>query len=188
MRPALYLAALLGLTLSVQGQSSIVYNGNFEGGWNNGPLGWGWTDSVALTGDGLNNYAEVFGSLYQDLATSPGQPYSLNFRMAGNYPIMNLAILNVMWGEEMIGTVTWNSAGDDTNDPGWVYAEFDVIASASTTRLTFDNPLATNNIPLPLWFSKIDDVQVVIAPEPSVWILGGVGSVVLFATRRRLSR
>ena len=126
MRPALYLAALLGLTLSVQGQSSIVYNGNFEGGWNNGPLGWGWTDSVALTGDGLNNYAEVFGSLYQDLATSPGQPYSLNFRMAGNYPIMNLAILNVMWGEEMIGTVTWNSAGDDTNDPGWVYAEFDV--------------------------------------------------------------
>src|SRR6516164_1493223 len=63
-------------------QSNLVKNGGFE----NGLIGWGWTYNVALFSfsdpEGGDNYVGVYGTLYQDLNTTPGQQYDVRFAMA----------------------------------------------------------------------------------------------------------
>jgi hypothetical protein len=177
------LSVALGLwAFQARCQVNLVSNGGFEGGYNNGPRGWGWTYNVTLwsgfpgAAEG-GCYAGVDGTLYQDLHTTPGQAYELRFAMAGNFNQGQVAELDIQWGSLTLGSLTWNPAGHSINNLGWVWGDFEVTATASTTRLTFENPnVGTQNIPL------LDAVQVIAVPEPSslglvsLGILGGLMS------------
>ena len=157
-------------------QSNLVKNGGFE----NGLIGWGWTYNVALFSfsdpEGGDNYVGVYGTLYQDLNTTPGQQYDVRFAMAGNFNLPQTAELDVQWG-----SLTWNPAGHSIYNLGWVWGDFDVTATSLTTRLTFKNPnVGTQNIPL------LDAVQVVAVPEPSsLWLISvGILGALLAAVIR----
>jgi hypothetical protein len=160
-------AALIMYDLTASSQINIVNNGGFEGGWNNGPVGWQWTYNVGLD-EGFSSaaqggsFAQVYGTLYQDLPTAPGHQYHIEFAMAGNYAVPQQAELDVQWGNTTVGSVTWDPAGHNVNNLGWVWGEFDVVATTTFTWLTFSNPnVGTENIP------DLDAVSVVAVPEPS---------------------
>jgi hypothetical protein len=188
VRSATGLLILCIAAWSVQGQGNLLRNGSFEEGWSNGPIGWGWTYNVGQASgfsgaaDG-RNWADVFGTLYQDLPTEPGQLYRLSFAMAGNFNIAELTVMNVLWGGSMVGTFTWNPAGRDINNLGWVYGDIEAVASASNTRLTFENPFVGTQTII-----RLDAVEVTLVPEPSGFILFTLGALGLLVVRRTRPR
>jgi len=183
-------------------QQNIVQNGSFEAGWqNNAPIDWGWTYNVSLAwgfsgaADG-RNFAEVYGTLFQILPTTPGQEYQVEFALAGNFNVSEPNVVNVLWGGTSVETASWNPAGHTINNLGWVWVDFDVTAHAPTTQISFDNPFVgdgSQRIP------KIDAITVEAvgrAPVPDVaasaWLLGfGLLAVVgmrsqICSSRRRV--
>ena len=148
-------------------QQNIVHNGSFESGFTLSP----WTTSgtglfAGFEGaaDGLN-FADIGGFLYQDLATTPGLTYHLRFAMAGNINWPGLITMETLWGNTIAAETTWNPAGHSINNLGWIYTDIDLAADSSLTRLTFENPGASNQQPF------LDAVSVVVVPEPSAMSL-----------------
>lgn len=166
--------------------ANLVVNGSFEQGF----TGWGYTYNFGVgfgfpsTADGAN-FGEVYGTIYQDLPTIPGQQYHLRFALAGNFNISDLTLLNVRWDGPQVGSATWNPAGHNINDLGWVWTDLDLIAGDSSTRLTFENPYvgdSSGRIP------RLDAITVMAVPEPSMAALIGVGAgVALLRRGRRVS-
>ena len=163
-------------------QGNIVQNGGFEQGY----AGWGWTYNFGVwygfpdAAEG-RNWGEVDGTIYQDLATIPGQQYQLQFALAGNLNISSSAVVNVLWGGNGIGSVSWNPAGHNINNMGWVWSDFDVTASSFTTRLTFANPYVGDGSGR---IDLVDAISVVAIPEPSSLLLFGVGWLALLKRKR----
>jgi hypothetical protein len=182
---AVLLASAALLPLTALGQGNLVVNGSFENGWNNGPVGWGWTVNVGL-GNGFPGVADgtsmvtVYGSLFQNLATTPGQAYRVRFALASNSSYPGESSLALSWGGNYLGTTTWYSP----NTPGnglnfyWIYGEYNVVAASESTLLNFQVVGSTLQ-------PFIDDVSVVAVPEPSVLALGAAGLVMLGLARRR---
>jgi hypothetical protein len=169
--------ALLVLTATastgrLSAQSTIVFNGSFEDccagpdripGWDTfAPVFVG----VMGAADG-QNFAEINhpnGPLQQTLQTAPGQLYHLSFAVGG--PGSGTALAEVTWGNTLLGTTIWTSETSGTGRYGWIYGEYEALASSSSTRLQFDqNPLSTMT-----YF--LDDISVVQVPEPSSVALG----------------
>jgi len=174
-------AALLLSQSRLSAQQNIVQNGSFDVGWeNNSIIDWGYTYNEGLDegcpdADADGCYAEVYGTLFQDLQTVPGQTYQLQFALSG---ISVPSTLDVLWGGESIGSVSWSPAGHNADNMGWVWFDFDVTASSSSTQLAFDNPfLADGSGRIP----DLDAVTVEAVPEPeSLWLLG-FGLLAIFA-------
>jgi hypothetical protein len=165
----------------VHGQGNLVRNGGFEGEVSDGETAWGWTYNMGVemgwpgAAEGGNN-AIVHGTLFQDVPTEPGQRYRLAFAMAGNFNIPHRAMLNVHWGEEILGPFTWSPGGRDMNDMGWIPIDLEVIAVETPTRLRFENPfVGTPNV------IRLDAVEVTWIPEPSVAVLLALGGLGLLA-------
>jgi hypothetical protein len=171
--------ALLGFVLwlsqcRLTAQQNIVQNGSFENGYQNGPVDWGWTYIPGLAlgfpdaADG-SNWADVYGTLFQTLQTTPGQEYQLQFALSGNFNISAPSFADVLWDGVNIGNASWSPAGHNINNMGWVWVDFDVTAPTSSSLLTFENPFVgdgSGRIP------RIDAVSVEAVPEPAgIWLL-----------------
>jgi hypothetical protein len=164
-----YLAGYLGLLiagslcLSSSGiPINLVQNGSFESlslsPWTQSGVGlWMGFGGAA---DGAN-FAGIDGYLYQDLVTTPGQTYDLRFAMAGNINWPGLITMDTLWGGSVVDVTTWNPAGHNMNNLGWIYSDVTLVASSSLTRLEFLNPGQVNQGPF------LDAVSVTAVPDGS---------------------
>lgn len=187
------------LTLHVEAQGTyvlspenIVRNGSFE----LEPFGLPppyWTGSLGLgTGipgaaDGRNVAVFTTTNEYaaQTLLTTAGQAYHLSFAVSGNSKFRAIEIMQVSWGDSVVGNTTWVSPY--TPESGlnfdWVYGNFDVVATSSSTVLSFQqDPASTRGV---IFF---DAVQVVPIPEPlslSTLVAGTLALVIVLCPRAK---
>jgi choice-of-anchor C domain-containing protein len=93
--------------------------------------------SVDLTGD-------TPGTIAQDVPTTPGQPYTLRFAMAGHPLGLDEGSpaekrMEVWWNGALLDTTAFDVTGRTTYDMGWRYHEYSVVGAASgaATQLRF---------------------------------------------------
>jgi choice-of-anchor C domain-containing protein len=100
------------------------------------------------------------GTIYQDIATEPGERYRIQFAYAGAVHAQCGAggnkTFNVLWGGALIDSVSFNTVGRTTTSMGWVYYTAEVTASSTTTRLRFQSTTTGGTICGP----TLDDVSV----------------------------
>jgi hypothetical protein len=181
----LALAACLGLARPAS--ADLVINGGFETG---DFTGWTQSGDPRFTGVGnaatlanlggsvhSGNFAAFFGPgtlgfITQDLATTPGTTYALDFWLA--HPFTDPGS-----GVEWLVRVDGNTLLDSHDTPNFDYREF-----------TFTFTATSNSTPLQLGFGEppnfffLDDVSVNAVPEPGSCLLAGVGTAVLFGYSR----
>lgn len=132
--------------------------------------------------------------MYQDISTIIGQEYVLRFAMSGEtggcavYGPNGDKTASVSWGGSVLQNITLTPAADNcAAGPwqfSWTYFEYNVTATASSTRLYF-----ADNMPWSTAYGMtLDDVSLVEAsvPTPGTLELFGVGLLALFGLRRRL--
>lgn len=81
------------------------------------------------------------GTIYQDLATTPGAAYTLSFYLAGN-PDGAPTVKNVQvsWDNAVIAappTPSFDTTGHSKSNMGWAQFIYNVVATGTTTRLEF---------------------------------------------------
>ncbi|MCX5894100.1 MAG: hypothetical protein NTW80_14265, partial [Deltaproteobacteria bacterium] len=115
------------------------------------------------------------GTISQNLATTPGQSYLLNFYLwvDGQPPFYNPNRVTVQWGSDTVFD-QFNVPG---NPGGWSLLQVGVVASDPLTTLT----LGGYNFQGPIF---IDDVSVNPVPVPCTLVLLGSGLLPLLGWRR----
>ncbi|MGI4881027.1 MAG: PEPxxWA-CTERM sorting domain-containing protein [Janthinobacterium lividum] len=190
-------AAMLAAAPAVAGVN-LVANGGFE---LNGGLGdtafTGWTlidDGYFIDGASWDyaafegNYFAATGcqvqscQISQDIATVAGQHYRLSFAFN---PGEEVSQTDPAQGETIVTFGTTAVADFVNGEFGWATHSYDVLATGSTTTLTFQG----HQDPA---FSGIDAVSLVVAaavPEPAAWglMVTGFGLVGAAARRRRVA-
>ena len=164
---------------------NIVTNGSFEDGWNNGPVGWGWTTNIAL-GEGFSGAADgtcevdLYGTLFQTLHTTIGQKYEVRYAVSGNSGFPGVSVIGLTWGGHFIGNTTWTSPNTTGNGLNWdwVYGDFTVVADSASTVISFQG-YGTS------WKPSMDAVSVVAIPEPGVVGLAVFGLIGCWCRHRR---
>ncbi len=183
-------AIVLAQTLPVQASIYTLPPGNLvqNGGFEQGLTVWGYTYNWGVAfgypsaAEG-SNFADIYGTIYQTLATVPGQEYQLEFAISGNFNIASGEVLNALWGSDTVATATWNPAGHNVNNFGWVFTTVDVTATSSSTVLTFSDPFVGDGTQR---IVNIDAVSVIAVPEPSSAFLIGLGGIVFLWRRPAL--
>jgi len=186
---AISTAAYGGLTLDdvsltpLGPSPNLLVNGSFEDppgiptyhtlGPGTGLPGWviesGTVDHVGLdwvAADGLqcldlNGSFELIGTIYQDVPTIPGQSYHVRFAYAGNFfcgPVVKTT--QVTWDGSLLEEVSFDTTGHSETNLGWVYFDYLVVASNTTTRLRFQSTTSTFCGP------ALDDVSVTLVETP----------------------
>lgn len=135
--------------------------------------------SVAFNGVQWHEMDRASGAtgIFQDLTTEVGQTYLLSFAYAPR-PFTAAAdnVFEVLWGGSTVVTLgPLTPPGGDVID--WQVASFVVTASATTTRLQFNDIGDVVSVG-----ALLDNVSVV--PEPSTWAIASLGVVALALTRR----
>jgi hypothetical protein len=170
------LLTLLALTATAQSSfergDNLVGNGSFESlsfspDVNLSP--WQWSGCMSLVvnepqraAEG-SNFAVVCGLIYQDIATVPGLTYEVRFAFGGNeQEQQNRESLHVTWASQEIATIPVTPVPQQS--PQWRYLTYDVVTENNTTRLGFTSYPGQA-------FPYIDEVSVVVVPEPSVFSL-----------------
>ncbi len=104
----------------------------------------------------LSGIFELVGTIYQDIATIPGQTYTLRFAFAGNPEDVGGADkrMKVFWNDGELADLTFNTAGRSFTDMGWRYYTYKVTATGTTSRVKFQS--LTFNFLGPV----IDDVSI----------------------------
>lgn len=165
-------AGLEGWTIGNGGGVDIVHSTGFE------PLYW-----RAATGD-ISLSLNFFGrdSVSQQLVTTPGVHYEIGFAMAAEvYGGPAQRTMDVLWNGAVVGSPTFDYTGQGPTTMGWVRFAYDVVGTGSDA-LTFSSTTDSNYGP------ALDDVSVVLAPEPntaSLVVLGAVSLVFVRARKRR---
>jgi hypothetical protein len=162
-RTTFHLGLLVTIAMSVKCFSlpiNLVQNGSFESmsltPWTASHVGLFLGFGGAADG---GNFAGLGGFLYQDLSTTPGQAYDLQFAMAGNVNWPGLITMDTYWGNSLVAVTTWNPAGHSYANLGWIYGDMTVVATGATTRLEFANPVQLNQQPF------LDAVRVTAVPD-----------------------
>jgi choice-of-anchor C domain-containing protein len=153
----------------VRAGTSLIVNGSFEtpyvdptwvNYWNAGQSYGGWTvGSGSIDQIAQGDYAYTYnwqaadgvqsldmtglgsaGTMYQDVATSPGAVYELRFALAGNYYVdPAIKTLRVWWEGSIVGTYTFDVTGKTQRNMGWTYVTAQFVGSGGLSRLTFES-------------------------------------------------
>ncbi len=111
-----------------------------------------------------NQYTELDASgqprLYQDLPTTVGKSYQLQFAFSPR-PGVAANILSVNWGNTSLNTISASGVG--LADTQWQVFSYDLVATTNITRLSFDNRLE----PVDGLGTYLDKVSVNQVPEHS---------------------
>ncbi len=174
--------------------TDIVTNGSFENTkLNNGSWGIfksidGWQLLDGSKGSGIevqnraagnpfdgNNLVELDSDgntgIFQDIATEIGKTYKLGFAFSSRAGVAE-NILNVKWGGQSVANLSASGTGlDDTN---WKTFAYDLVATATTTRLSFDNFGSTSDS-LGTYIDKVSVTTATAVPEP-----GSIVGIVAF--------
>ncbi len=169
---------------------NIVQRGSFEfwtGPFPAPPSPWVGNYGLAAGYDGAadgRNFATLTSTTWfaaQTLTTIPSQAYQVTFAVSGNSSFPGLSIVQLSWDGVVVGNTTWISpyTPGDGHNFDWVYGSFDVVATSSSTLLSFQrNPASTSS------GTFLDAVQVVPVPEPSNLCLLSIGVLALIANLR----
>jgi choice-of-anchor C domain-containing protein len=173
MRRFATLGVLAALALMVQPAwaNSLVANGSFEigvptgdfvtvqGGDTTSIQGWEvtgasvdyigtyWTSADGVRSLDLDGTPGA-GGVKQDIATVPGQTYTLSFALAGNptitgdnrdlpYPVKTIGVNVGVDGMSQSFTFDFSVAGKDASHMGWVTETLSFTATSETTTLSF---------------------------------------------------
>jgi choice-of-anchor C domain-containing protein len=127
------------------------------------------------------------GGIAQSFSTVAGQQYMVTFDLAGNLfalPVIKTVHVSAAGQSQ---NFSFNITGHSALSMGWVLDTWTFTASGSTTTLEFD----TADNPPTGWGPALDNVSVdVVAagvPEPSSFLLLGVGLIALAVSRRILA-
>lgn len=120
------------------GRIGGVYSaGQTFGGWTvvsgdvNDVLAAGWQPADGTTSLDMNGNSGP-GTITRNVPTVLGQTYNLRFAYAGNPSGgPNPKTMQVSWGGNLLGTVSFDTTGYSTTNMGWVYTNFTVIGSGN---------------------------------------------------------
>jgi len=123
----------------------------------------------SVTGDNASS------AIYQDLPTTPGASYTLQFAFSPRPGVADNR-LEVTWDGQILDTLTASGTGRST--PNWQTSTYIVQATGSVTRLQFGDRSVSDSLG-----TLLDDVHVSTTPEPArlVMVLGGL----LLSLRKR---
>jgi Protein of unknown function (DUF642) len=174
--------------------TDIVTNGSFENTQlNNGSWGIfqsidGWQLLDGSSGSGIevqnraagnpfdgNNLVELDSNgntgIFQDLATEIGKTYKLGFAFSSRAGVAE-NILNVKWGGQSVANLS--ASGTGLSDTNWNTFMYDLVATSTTTRLSFDN-FGSNSDSLGTYIDKVSVTTATAVPEP-----GSIMGIVAF--------
>jgi choice-of-anchor C domain-containing protein len=125
------------------------------------------------------------GSISQTVATTAGRHYTLTFALAGNPDNASNKVLNVLFGSQNVGNVTFvYNASQSYSNMGWTLITFtDLVATGSSTTLTL------SGVSGGAWGAALDDIVLTqnVLPEPSsaaLMVTGLLGTLVMMRRRR----
>jgi PEP-CTERM motif len=183
---ARFLAAL-AMFASVGAHADLVTNGGFETG---DFTGWtvfgGFFNGVDDQAPQSGTYAAYFGDpvqtpsgIFQTLATTAGQLYTVSFWLANEVDVNGLGVPNSF-------AFSWNgttemSVSDVLGPTGYTLYSFTLVATSAATDIAFT--FASDPA---FWdFDNVSAVDVGTAPEPGSLALLALGGGVIAAFRRR---
>jgi choice-of-anchor C domain-containing protein len=130
------------------------------------------------------------GSIFQDLATTPGSSYNLSFSLAGN-PAGGPTIkhLQVFWNGTSQGIFTFDTTGKSFGNMGYVSDALNGLsATGATTRLQFTSTDAGSNAGPALDNVSVVKATVTATPEPgslAFFTVSGLSGAGLLLRKRR---
>jgi hypothetical protein len=156
-------------------QGNLIQSGNWQLSGSGAWYGYdGGADGGAFMGPNTSNLSEWF----QDLPTTPGQPYLLSFYLRGSYPAQQSPpfAMNVFWNASGVGNYSWNVFSS-----AWISESLTVKGGpGSQSVLGFSDPGPT--------FSAFSVVSVIAIPEPTTPIFYAGAAVLLAFLRPRSAR
>jgi hypothetical protein len=160
---------------------NIVRNGTFEREFDY----WNGIPAIFYNPHAPNGVFAVTTDIYQDLPTSPGQQYSLDFYAAADLfldPSLTFAV--ALNSQPMVSFTTipypYNPIFTPLDQMPWTEYTFSFTASAGTTRLEF--------IDMNTFYFGLAAVSVVPVPEPATTALMLVAGAVIVCWSRWPSR
>jgi hypothetical protein len=177
----LALTAVAALSVAYPAKANLITNGGFEEG--NGLSGWSFTGTVGVsgfahTGNNAVSFGAPGGSLSQNVTTTPGASYVVDFWLATTNIINSFPVsVNVLWGGTTIFSHLFSS------NQGYAEYTFNVTTSSAMTALEFQSSSSFGSL-------QLDDVSVTPAGVPdggSTVSLLGCALLGLTALRRKLS-
>jgi hypothetical protein len=158
---------------------NIVQNGTFAN-WNFDH----WSGLIAIAGNpnAPNGMIALGGDIYQDFVTTPGQQYLLDFYAAADLYFAPTLSLNVTLSSQTVLSFTtppytYIPQINRSDQMRWAEYSISFTAASGSTRLEF--------VDLNTYDFGLSAVSVVPIPEPTSMTILIMGSVVVYAVRRK---